>query len=88
MMEDNTLHFKETNIRSLLKGIGWRILASLTTMLLVLIFTRKITLVLEVGAQEVIAKLMLYYGYERVWNQIDWGRIPISPGEPNVQSEG
>ncbi|MFC1634151.1 DUF2061 domain-containing protein [Planctomycetota bacterium] len=87
MMKDNTLHFKETNIRSILKGIGWRALASLTTMLLVLIFTRKLTVVLEVGALEIIAKLMLYYGYERVWNRIDWGRMPISSGEPEVLSE-
>jgi uncharacterized membrane protein len=31
-------------------------------------------LCLEIGALEVLAKLLLYYLYERAWNMIDWGR--------------
>ena len=85
MMQSNqSLLFRETSIRSIIKGIGWRVLASFTTMFLVLIFTHKMTLVLEVGALEIIAKLVLYYGYERIWNQIRWGRIPLSFTETKV----
>ena len=85
MMQSNqSLLFRETSIRSFIKGIGWRALASFTTMFLVLVFTRKMTLVLEVGALEIIIKLVLYYGYERVWNQIHWGRIPLSFTETKV----
>ena len=85
MMQSNqSLLFRETSIRSFIKGIGWRALASFTTMFLVLVFTRKMTLVLEVGALEIIIKLVLYYGYERVWNQIRWGRISLSSTEAEV----
>jgi adenylylsulfate kinase len=87
MMGDDKLHFSETSSRSIIKGLGWRTVATLTTMTLVLIFTRELTLSLEVGALEVIAKLMLYYGYERIWNRVDWGRVPIASGEPDVQSK-
>jgi uncharacterized membrane protein len=64
----------ESHLRSLAKGIGWRAVATLATMVLVLIFTRKLKLCLEIGALEVLAKLLLYYLYERAWNVIDWGR--------------
>jgi len=84
-MEGAKLHFSETSSRSIIKGLGWRALATLTTMILVLIFTRKLTLCLEVGALEVVAKLVLYYGYERVWNLVDWGRVPIMSGEPKIE---
>ncbi|MHC4430292.1 MAG: DUF2061 domain-containing protein [Planctomycetota bacterium] len=68
------LNMTESHLRSLAKGIGWRAVATLTTMVLVLIFTRKLTLCLEIGALEVLAKLGLYYLYERAWNMVDWGR--------------
>ncbi|MHC4596106.1 MAG: DUF2061 domain-containing protein [Planctomycetota bacterium] len=65
----------ETRLRSIVKGLAWRFLATLTTMILVLMFTRKIVLSLEIGALEVIAKLLLYYTHERVWNLVRWGRF-------------
>ena len=39
MMEDIKLRFRETNFRSIIKGLGWRALATITTMLLVFMFT-------------------------------------------------
>lgn len=49
-------------------------LASLTTIILVYLFTRKLQLALELGGIEVIAKILLYYGHERIWNVISWGK--------------
>ena len=65
---------KEIKSRSIFKGITWRITASLCTMILVFIFTGNFTVMMEVGAVEVIAKFTLYYLHERVWNGIKWGR--------------
>jgi len=87
MMGDTKLNFRETSFRSIIKGLGWRALATLTTMFLVFMFTRKLTLCLEVGGLEILAKLMLYYGYERIWNQVNWGRVPIISDEPEIQSK-
>jgi len=65
----------DKHVRSVAKGISWRILATLTTVFLVFIFTGKLTLAFGIGLLEVLAKLGFYYVHERVWNGIKWGRI-------------
>lgn len=68
---------KETHVRSILKGITWRIIATLTTVTLVFIFTRDITLSAQVGILDITLKLVFYYLHERGWNMIKWGRYRI-----------
>ena len=60
--------------RSAAKAVSWRVLATLTTISLVLIFTGELDLALAVGGLETIAKLLLYYGHERIWAHMSWGR--------------
>jgi uncharacterized membrane protein len=60
--------------RSLVKSISWRVLATLTTVVLVYIFTGGIKLALSVGFFEVILKMLIYYGHERVWDNVTWGK--------------
>ena len=74
----NSGRVSDTHLRSVMKGSLWRILASLTTILLVYIFTKEIKIAVEVGAVEVVAKIALYYGHERLWNNIGWGRVAIN----------
>lgn len=71
---------REFHKRSLVKAVSWRVLATVTTMAVVFAFTRKLTLAIEVGAVEVVAKLLFYYCHERVWNSIGWGKLkhPLS----------
>ena len=64
---------RETRLRSISKGASWRIIATLTTVILVFIFTGSVAISLELGAIEVLAKIIFYYLHERVWNKIDWG---------------
>jgi uncharacterized membrane protein len=65
----------ETHQRSILKSVSFRILATITTIALVVIFTGEILLALEIGVVEVISKLILYYVHERFWDRITWGKI-------------
>ena len=67
------MHEKHT--RSVAKGISWRVIASLTTMILVYIFTGRLEMAAGIGLLEVISKLLFYYGHERIWNHIKWGKI-------------
>jgi uncharacterized membrane protein len=60
--------------RSLAKTISWRITATVTTMLLVFIFTGQLILSLSVGVIEVIVKMIFYYLHERAWNGVSWGK--------------
>lgn len=64
---------RETGARSLAKATSWRVLATLTTILLVYVATGEFKLAFSVGAVEVFAKMALYYGHERMWLHIPFG---------------
>ena len=70
---------EESKLRSLAKGISWRVIATITTMILVFIFTKSIALSLSVGVFDIIAKLILYYGHERIWLRVPWGKEYSKP---------
>ena len=63
-----------TKKRSIVKSITWRILASITTVLIVLIIGGDLNFALSVGIVEVVAKMMIYYSHERAWNKVRWGK--------------
>ena len=71
---------QETHLRSIMKSITFRILATLVTILLVVIFTGEFILAMQVGILEVISKLILYYAHERVWGHVRWGKV-VTEGE-------
>jgi len=64
----------ETNYRSLIKAISWRLTGTIDTMLISFILTGKIKLALSIGLVELITKTGLYYLHERVWNKIRYGK--------------
>ena len=66
---------KEKKKRSALKAISWRILASITTIGLVWIFSGSAKLALSIGILETSLKLLFYYFHERAWSKIRWGII-------------
>lgn len=70
---------KDARWRSIFKALSWRVFATIATILLVYFFTGKLILSLEIGLLEVIIKLMLYYGHERLWNRIKFGKGKIEP---------
>lgn len=75
--------YKDSPARSIMKAISWRIIASLTTFLIVFVLFRRYTdqslkEVFENASYitlfEVIAKLIFYYLHERAWTNIRWGK--------------
>jgi|GEM_PF-87050 len=67
----------ETKKRSILKAISWRTWATLTTAILVFVFTGKFALAITVGLLEVFAKMGLYFFHERLWQKIHWGKQEV-----------
>ena len=65
---------KDSRIRSFVKGISWRVIATSTTMTVAYILTGDLEIVLATGVIDVIAKLLFYYAHERAWGRIAWGR--------------
>ena len=64
---------KESKVRSALKGLSWRIIATLTIILIVYVKTGEIESALEIGAIEFVIKYLLYFAHERAWAQIPLG---------------
>lgn len=63
----------ESKARSIVKSFTWRALATLTTVIIVLLFTGEVDLAVAVGGVEVVAKLLIFYAHERVWQRVGWG---------------
>jgi len=59
---------QESHIRSILKGISWRFLATGTLILIVFLVEGNISTAISIGSIEFIIKLFIYYGHERLWN--------------------
>lgn len=66
--------YRDTQRRTLLKTISWRIVATTTTMTLVYIFTGQLRSAATVGFFEFISKMLFYYLHERAWNLTGFGR--------------
>lgn len=66
---------KDSNLRSILKGLTWRFVATSTTALIAYFVTGKIDLALKIGAIEVVAKVAIYYFHERLWLLVPRGTI-------------
>lgn len=61
---------KESLYRSIVKGISWRIFATIDTIFLVWIITGHFENALKIGLGEVFTKTLLYFLHERIWNRI------------------
>ena len=65
---------KDSRIRSIVKGLTWRFIATGTTMAIVYIATRDLEIMTAIGAADVVLKLFFYYIHERAWGRLSWGR--------------
>jgi uncharacterized membrane protein len=76
----------ESHPRSLLKAISWRILGSIDTFVLSLLFTHKPFLAASIAGTETITKILLYYFHERAWAAVPWGhrRAAVEPERPEA----
>ena len=60
--------------RSVLKALSWRALGSIDTILISWLITGNIGAAFTIGTVELVTKMVLYYGHERIWNRIQWGK--------------
>ncbi|MEM7084647.1 MAG: DUF2061 domain-containing protein [Bacteroidota bacterium] len=75
-----TQYQQESHIRSILKGISWRVIATMDTILVALLITClfgqcSIEDALKIGAAEFLIKFLVYYGHERVWQKYRKGPV-------------
>ena len=70
---------KERHLRSIIKGLTWRTIASLTTMMIVFLMTGNLALVAGVGLADITLKVFFYYIHERLWGRVHWGLLGPEP---------
>lgn len=71
--------YREQRRRSIVKAVAWRVLATVTTGLVVFLFTGRVRLAVAVGGVEALAKMALYFVHERLWDRIPFGKKPVTP---------
>lgn len=59
--------FKDSRTRSVMKGLTWRVLATATTIIIAWAITGDTRIAFEIGAVEVVTKIVVYYLHERAW---------------------
>jgi uncharacterized membrane protein len=65
----------ESHVRSIVKGISWRMIATSDTFLVVFIITClldqcSVENAIKIGVIEFFLKLLIYYAHERVWLKV------------------
>lgn len=71
--------YKETNKRSIVKGVTWRVVATTTTMVIVYIFFGRLDLAIATGLIESVLKIGLFWVHEKAWFKVRWGKKRIDP---------
>jgi len=71
--------YKETNKRSLVKGVSWRVVATTTTMVIVYVFFGRLDLAIATGLLESVLKIGLFWLHEKAWFKVRWGKKRIEP---------
>jgi uncharacterized membrane protein len=62
---------------SFTKGVSWRALGTMDTMVISYIITGNPLAALSIGSIEVFTKIILFYIHERLWTRVSWGKIPV-----------
>jgi uncharacterized membrane protein len=61
---------EESHLRSLAKGITWRFVATMTTVIIAWLVTGETSIAFQIGFFEFFAKVGIYYIHERIWARI------------------
>jgi len=83
--------YKETRLRSVLKGLTWRIVATTTTAVIAYRVTGSIKPALAIGSVEFVSKFFIYYAHERLWQSLPRGFFRekiLQPKSPDQHDPG
>ena len=60
----------DSNLKSFLKTISWRIVGTLDTIMISYFVTGEVSMAISIASVELFSKLILYYFHERAWSSI------------------
>lgn len=67
----------ETHLRSILKGISWRVGGTFVTIAVAWFLTGSINIAAKIGVIETVLKIGAFYAHERIWNHLNIGKKKI-----------
>jgi uncharacterized membrane protein len=70
---------QDFHFRSVAKAINWRVPGTVDTFVLSFLITGCAKFAGGIAATEVITKVALFYGHERVWAKVPWERGKVVP---------
>jgi uncharacterized membrane protein len=65
----------DKHYRSLVKAVSWRLTGSVDTMIISYFITHRWQWALSIMSVEFFTKIALFYGHERVWEKLPFGRV-------------
>jgi uncharacterized membrane protein len=68
-------NLRESHLRSILKALSWRVIATLTTGLIAYAITGEIDTAILIGGIEFALKFVIYYLHERLWQLAPRGSV-------------
>ena len=71
----------ETHARTIVKSLTWRLGGFLLTVGTSWLVTRRVDVATSIGLLDALVKLGAYYGHERLWLRIRFGRLKSSDYE-------
>ena len=74
-MKPEASPYRESHVRSILKALSWRIVATLTTGIIAYFITGEIDTAVAIGSIEFVLKFGIYYVHERAWQLVPRGTI-------------
>lgn len=64
----------ETPIRSVVKAISWRVVGTVDTLIVSWFVVEDVATASAIASIDFVTKMILYFGHERVWNAVKWGK--------------
>ncbi len=61
-------------LRSIAKTVSWRIVGTADTIAISWLLTGEVETALAIGSIELVTKMLLYFGHERIWDKIKFGK--------------
>lgn len=71
----------ESHLRSIAKAMTWRLGGTIVTFAVAWLFTHQLELAVQIGILDTVVKIGAFYGHERIWNRLEFGK----PKPPEYQ---
>jgi uncharacterized membrane protein len=74
-VKNELANIRDSHLRSILKAISWRFIATMTTGIIAFLVTGRLDMAIAIGSLEFLLKIIFYYMHERAWQLVPLGTV-------------